>query len=298
MYAFGKKSSLRWGLALAAPTVIGLIILNIIPIFRTIYMSFFEVGAFGKSLTFVGFDNYKKLFQDEQILQATWNTLRYTLMFVPPTIVISLGLAVILNNKIAGRSIYRTIYFLPMVAAPAAVTMVWKWLFNRDFGLINYLLNQIGIESIAWIENPNVAPIAIAIIGIWSQIGYSMVLFLSGLQEIPKDYYEAADIDGASWWTKLWTITLPLLSPTIFFVSVTSIMTGMQVFDVIYMMVGPNMPSYDTTVSLVYLFYNNSFLYGQQGYGSTIVVYLVIILLILTYAQMKLQSRWVNYMGE
>lgn len=298
MFAFGKKASFRWGMFLVAPTIIGLVILNIIPIFQTIYMSFFEVGAFGRDLSFVGFDNYIRLFQDEQIRQATWNTFKYTLMYVPPTIIISLLLAVLLNQKIAGRGIYRTIYFLPMVAAPAAVTMVWRWLYNKDFGLINYLLNKIGIESIAWIEDPKIALYSIVIIGIWSQIGYCMVLFLSGLQEIPKDYYEAADIDGASWWRKLISITVPLLSPTIFFVSVTSVIGGMQVFDVIYMMVSPTMPSYDTTVSLVYLFYNNSFLYGQKGYGSTIVVYLVIILLILTIIQMRLQKRWVSYMGE
>src|SRR5699024_218747 len=171
---------------LVAPTIIGLVILNIIPIFQTIYMSFFEVGAFGRDLSFVGFDNYIRLFQDEQIRQATWNTFKYTLMYVPPTIIISLLLAVLLNQKIAGRGIYRTIYFLPMVAAPAAVTMVWRWLYNKDFGLINYLLNKIGIESIAWIEDPKIALYSIVIIGIWSQIGYCMVLFLSGLQEIPK----------------------------------------------------------------------------------------------------------------
>lgn len=298
MTAFGKKNSRRWGYLLIAPTIIGLLVLNIIPAIQTIIFSFFETGAFGKGHRFIGFDNYIKLFQDKQVWMATLNTFKYTLLFVPPTIIISLALAVILNQKLKGRSIYRTIFFLPMIASPAAVTMVWRWLYNKDFGLINYLIEKVGLNGVAWIENPNTALYAIAIIGIWSQIGYSMIIILSGLQEIPNDFYEAAEIDGASKWKQFISITLPLLSPTLFFISITSIMTGMQVFDVIYMMIGPSMPSYDTTVSLIYLFYNNSFTYGYQGYGSTIVVLLVIILMILTYIQVKLQSRWVNYMGE
>ncbi len=285
-----------WGWFMVFPTILGLIVLNIIPIFQTFYLSFFKSGAFGKGNVFVGLDNYKKMFQDEQVWRAVGNTLGYTCIVVPITIVIALLLAVVLNGRIKGKGIYRTIYFIPMVAAPAAVTMVWKWLYNYHYGLINHLLAKLGLPGVNWIDNPNVALISVAIIGIWSTVGYSMVLLLAGLQEIPRDYYEASNIDGASSVRQFFQITLPLVSPTLFFVLVTSIITAMQVFDVIYMMIDVTSPSYDSTVSLVYLFYNNSFKYSNKGYGSAIVMLLLAIIMIITVIQTKLQKKWVNYM--
>ena len=205
-------------------------------------------------------------------------------------------LAVLLNSKIKGKGVYRTIYFIPMVAAPAAITMVWKWLYNNQFGLINHILSKFGLGPVNWIDDPKVALISIAIIGIWSTVGYSMVLLIAGLQEIPKDYYEASSIDGATPVRQFFNVTLPLVSPTLFFVMVTSIIQAMQVFDVIYMMIDVTSPAYDKTVSLVYLFYNNSFKYADKGYGSAIVMLLLAIIMIITVLQMKAQKKWVNYM--
>ena len=281
---------------MVAPTIIGLIVLNIIPIFQTIYLSFFKSGAFGKGNIFIGMDNYKKMFSDVQTWYAVRNTLGYTCLVVPITIVIALAIAVTLNKKLKGKGIYRTIYFIPMIAAPAAVTMVWRWLYNFNFGFINHILANFGLEKVKWTENPNIALFSIAIIGIWSTIGYSMVILLAGLQEIPRDYYEASDIDGASSMKQFFNITLPLVSPTVFFVAVTSIITAMQVFDVIYMMIDVANPAYNRTVSLVYLFYNNSFKYSNKGYGSAIVVLLLAIIMVITVIQMKAQKKWVKYM--
>lgn len=286
----------KWGYALVAPTIIGLMALNIIPIFQTLYLSFFKSGDFGKGNIFVGIANYKKMFADAQVWLAVANTLKYTIIVVPLTIIIAMILAVLLNSKIKGKGIYRTIYFIPMIAAPAAITMVWKWLYNNQFGLINYVLSKIGINAINWIDDPKVALYSVAIIGIWSTVGYSMVLLIAGLQEIPKDYYEASSIDGAKPVRQFFNITLPLISPTLFFVMVTSIIQGMQVFDVIYMMIDVTSPAYDKTVSLVYLFYNSSFKYADKGYGSAIVMLLLAIIMIITVIQMKVQKKWVNYM--
>ena len=226
-----ERSEFLWGWLFILPTTIGLIVLNIIPIFQTIYQSFFKTGDFGKGNIFIGLQNYQKVFADKEIWQALINTFKYAIVEVPFSIVIALVLAVLLNRKMKGRSIYRTIIFLPMVAAPAAVAMVWRWLYNSQFGLLNHMLHV----KIEWISNPHIAWISIAIIGVWSAIGYNMVLFLAGLQEIPRDYYEAADIDGASGPRMFFNITIPLLSPTIFFVMVTSIISAFQVFDLIYM---------------------------------------------------------------
>ena len=295
---FKKKGSLNealWGWAMVAPTIIGLIVLNIIPIFQTLKMSFHKSGDFGRNDIFVGLANYQRMLGDAQVWQATWNTFKYTLLVVPTTVVLAILLAVLLNSKIKGKHVYRTIFFLPMVAAPAAVTMVWKWLYNTDFGLINFVLGKMGIGPVNWIEDPKIAMYSIAVIGIWSTVGYSMILILAGLQEIPKDYYEAAKIDGASPVKQFFQITLPLVSPTLFFVVVTSIIQSMQVFDVIYMMEDIRSPAYDKTVSLVYLFYNNSFKYTDKGYGSTIVILLLVIILLITALQMKAQKKWVYY---
>lgn len=295
MHKKKKRAQLLWGLAMVAPTIIGLLILNIIPIIQTLKMSFYRSGDFGRGEIFVGLSNYQKLFADPEVWQATWNTIRYTIVVVPATVVFATILAVLLNSKIKGKHVYRTIYFLPMVAAPAAVTMVWRWLYNTNYGLINYVLGQFGIGKVNWIENPSIALYSIAVIGIWSSVGYAMILILAGLQEIPKDYYESATIDGASGIKQFFYITLPMLSPTLFFVVVTSVISAMQVFDGIYMMVSNTSPAYQKTVSLVYLFYNNSFKYSDKGYGSTIIMLLLVMIMMITFVQMKVQKRWVHY---
>ncbi len=285
------KSEFIWGWLFILPTMIGLIVLNIIPIFQTIYQSFFKTGDFGKGNIFVGGANYAKVFADTEVWQALWNTLKYAVVEVPISIFISLVLAVFLNGKIKGKSTFRTIFFLPMVAAPAAIAMVWKWLYNSEFGLLNHVLPG----KTNWISDPKIAIYSIAIIGIWSIIGYNMVLFLAGLQEVPKDYYEAAAIDGATGTQQFFSITVPLVSPTIFFVLVTRIIAAMQVFDVIYMVIDNNNPALNKTQSLVCLFYKYSFQQSNKGYGSTVVVVLLMVIMLFTVLQMIGQKKWVHY---
>ena len=286
-----EKSEFLWGWLFILPTVIGLIILNIIPIFQTIYQSFFKTGDFGKGNIFVGFENYSKVFGDSEVWQSLINTLKYAVVEVPFSIAIALVLAVLLNRKMRGRSVYRTIIFLPMVAAPAAVAMVWRWLFNSDFGLINNVFHV----QVKWVSDPKIAVFAVAVIGVWSILGYNMVLFLSGLQEIPGDYYEAASIDGATGIKSFFHITIPLLSPTIFFVLVTRVIGALQVFDLMYMVMDKSNPALDKTQSLVYLYYKYAFINKNMGYGSTIVVLLLIITMIVTVFQMIGQKKWVFY---
>ena len=286
-----EKSEWFWGWLFIFPTVLGLIVLNIIPIFQTIYQSFFKTGDFGKGNIFVGLKNYQKVFGDQEIWQALANTFRYAVVEVPFSIALSLVLAVLLNRKMRGRSFYRTVIFLPMVAAPAAVALVWRWLFNTEFGLINHVFKS----SVSWISDPGIAIYSIAVIGIWSILGYNMVLFLAGLQEIPHDFYEAAEIDGASGVDSFFHITLPLLSPTIFFVMITRVIGALQVFDLIYMVIDETSPALPKTESLVYLFYRYSFVNKNMGYGSTIVVLLLLVTLLITVFQMLAQKKWVYY---
>lgn len=285
------RSENIWGWLFVLPTMIGLIVLNIYPIFDTIKQSFFKTGDFGIGDKFVGFDNYIDMLSDSETWDALIATFKYAIIEVPFSIAISLVLAVLLNRKMRGRSAYRTIFFLPMVCAPAAVAMVWRWLFNSEFGLLNHILGT----KIQWVSDPKIAIFSIAVIGIWSIIGYNMVLFIAGLQEVPHDYYEAASIDGATGVRQFFSITIPLISPTIFFVCVTRVIGALQVFDLIYMVMDTGNPALQKTQTLVYLFYDASFVERNMGYGSTIVVFLLVIIMLLTVFQMIAQKKWVYY---
>lgn len=281
------RSEWFWGWLFVFPTMLGLIVLNIYPIFKTIMESFYKTGDFGRGNQFIGLANYQKVLTDPEVLQAIINTFKYAIVEVPFSIAIALVMAVLLNRKMKGRSAYRTIFFLPMVAAPAAIAMVWRWLYNSEFGLLNHVLGT----KINWISDPKIAVFSIAVIGIWSVIGYNMVLFLAGLQDIPRDYYEASSIDGANGIYQFFHITVPLLSPTIFFVTVTRIIGGMQVFDLIFMVMDRNNPALYKTQSLVYLFYQYSFVQNNKGLGSTIVVVLLAIIMLITVLQMRMQKH-------
>lgn len=289
-----SRNEFFWGWLFILPTMLGLVVLNIIPIFQTIYQSFFKTGDFGKGNIFIGLENYQKLIQDGAVWQSLINTVKYAAVEVPFSIIIGLVAAVLLNRKMRGRTVFRTIYFLPMVAAPAAVAMVWRWMFNSKFGLLNFLLGKIGLGPVNWISDPNIAIFSIAVVGIWSVIGYNMVLFLAGLQEIPKDFYEAADIDGASPLRQFFHITLPLITPTLFFVCVTRLIAAFQIFDLIFMMMDTTNSALPKAQTLSYLFYKYSFMQNNKGYGSAIVILLLAIILVITFIQMKIE-KYVNY---
>jgi len=282
-----EQREAKWAYFFVAPTIIGLLVLNFYPIVNTIWQSLCKTGDFGKGNIFVGLANYQAVLSKAETWQSLWNTIKYALIEVPFGVAIALVLAVLLNKKIAGRSIYRTIFFLPMVCAPAAVAMVWKWLYNTQFGLLNNVFHT----AVSWISDPKIAWISIGIIGVWSIIGYNMVLFISGLQEIPGDYYEAASIDGATGLRQFFDITVPLLSPTTFFIVQTRIIGALTVFDLMFMVMDKSNVALPKVQSIVYLFYQYSFTNGNKGYGSTLVVVLLIFILILTYFLQKLEKK-------
>jgi multiple sugar transport system permease protein len=284
-----QKDEAKWGWLFVTPTMLGLLILNFYPIFNTIYQSFFKTGDFGRGNTFIGLANYVKLLSDGEIWQAFWNTIKYALIEVPFGVAIALVLAVFLNKKLVGTSVYRTIFFMPMVCAPAAVAMVWKWLYNTQFGLINNIFHT----NIQWISDPKIAWISIGVIGVWSIIGYNMVLFISGLQEIPGDYYEAASIDGATGIRQFFYITIPLLSPTTFFIVQTRIIGALTVFDLMFMVMDKTNPALKKVQSVVYLFYQYSFTNGDKGTGSALVVLLLVFIMIITVILQKAEKKLV-----
>ncbi|MBR0311214.1 MAG: sugar ABC transporter permease [Oscillospiraceae bacterium] len=285
------KNEAAWAWAFIAPTMLGLIILNFYPAVNTVYQSFCKTGDFGRGNTFVGLANYSAALSAGETWHSLWNTIKYAIIEVPFGVVIALILAVFLNKKLKGTSAFRTIFFLPMVCAPAAVAMVWKWLYNQQFGLLNNIFHT----NIAWISDPKLAWISIGVIGVWSVIGYNMVLFISGLQEIPGDYYEAAAIDGATGIRQFLHITVPLLSPTTFFIVQTRLIGALTVFDLMFMVMDKTNVALQNTQSIVYLFYTYAFTNGNKGYGATLVVILVAFIMIVTVIMQRAEKKFVFY---
>jgi multiple sugar transport system permease protein len=286
-----QKNEAIWAYAFVAPTIIGLIVLNFYPAIDTVWQSFCKTGDFGKGNTFVGLANYAKAFESSEVLQSILNTIKYAIIEVPFGVIIALVLAVFLNRKLKGTSFFRTVFFLPMVCAPAAVAMVWKWLYNQQFGLFNNMLHA----KIGWISDPKIAWISIGIIGVWSIIGYNMVLFISGLQEIPGDYYEAAEIDGATGIRQFFDITIPLLSPTTFFIVQTRVIGALTIFDLMFMVMDRTNQALSKVQSTVYVFYEYSFNQGNRGYGAAIVMILVVFIMIVTFFMQRAEKRFVFY---
>lgn len=289
-----RRKDISWAYIMIAPNLLGLAFFYMWPVFQNIYFSFTKWGDFGK-YEFAGLINYKMMLHNAEVWKALVNTLRYTGIMVPLSIAISLVVAVLLNQKIKGISLYRTLYYLPVVTMPVAIAMVWKWLYNGDYGLINNVLGYFSIMGPRWITDPLIAPYSVILVGIWSSIGYNMIIFLAGLQGISQTYYEAARIDGAGAFSQFIRITLPILTPTIFFVSIMSLIGVFQIFDLILMMIGSGNLAIETTQSLVYLFYKEAFILNNKGYAAAISVLLLVIILIVTFVQMVFQKKWVHY---
>lgn len=284
-----------WAYLFIFPSVFLILCLNIWPVIQTIIYSFQKIEGFLPS-QWNGGKNYITLFTGKnEFAKALLNTAIYAVVTVPIGTLLSLITAVFLNRQIRFKSFFRVCFFIPVISAPAAVAMVWRWLYNSDFGIINYVLSMIGIEGPNWIGSNKYVLLSIMIVGIWSMVGYNMVILLAGLQDIPGVYYEAARIDGASERDCFWKITLPLVSPTTFFVVLTTTISALQVFDNIYMMVPSNSPSLKSAQSIVYLYYKYTFAQQNKGLGSAVAVVLLTIVLILTVIQMKAQKKWVIY---
>lgn len=290
-----KIKEALWGLFFIAPVTLGLIVFYFYPFFQVIADSFYKIGAFDRRQGFVGLENYREMLQDVQMWQTLGNTFKYVIVIVPSTLLLSLLIAVLLNAKIKGLSIFRVIYFLPAITMAAAVSMVWRLIFNGDYGVINGILTSLGMDKVAWLSDKSTALLCICCVAVWSNVGYYMIILLAGIQGISKSYYEAADIDGATPFQKFKSITVPLLTPTIFYVLIMVIISTFQTFDQIYLMIERKSIAIQHTQSVVMYFYRTAFEYSNKGYASAIAVFLFVIIMAITAFQMKMQKKWVNY---
>ena len=258
-----------------------------------IYLSFTSWNFLTPSKEFIGFENYIRLFSDSLFWRALKNTAYFAIGSVSLSLIVGLILAILLNQTIPARGIFRTVIFSPYVTTTAAIALLWMWIFQPEFGLINYSLQILGIEGPRWLADARWAMPALIIMSVWRNSGYVMVIFLAGLQNIPGELYEAAEIDGAGGYRKFLNITLPLLSPTTFFITVTSLLAAFNTFDQVQVMTLGG-PAGATTV-LNYFIYERAFVNFRAGYAATASTIMFVILLAITIFQMIASKRWVHY---
>jgi multiple sugar transport system permease protein len=283
-----------WGYIFIAPVVLGLFIFYLAPALASFYLSFTKWDGLTAPV-FNGMENFVALSKDETFLKSMVNTVVFTIGAVPVSIALATIIAVLLNQKIKGMLVYRTLFFIPVVTMPIAVGMVWKWLYNTEFGLINYLLGIVNLPQPSWLFDERFALASIILVSVWMSIGYNTVILLAGLQGIQSSYYEAAILDGASEFQKFVYITIPLLTPSLFFVLVMSLINSLQVFDLIFVMIGDNVSLLDPTRTVVFSVYENGFKYFNMGYASAQALILFIVILVITIVQMYYQKKWVHY---
>jgi len=283
-----------WAVLFLLPSLAGLLTFLVGPMVASFGLTFYEWDPLiPTKFTFLGLKNYIDLVNDKAFLNAFTHTLQFIGGYIPLVFVTGLSAAVLLNQKIRGQIFFRGALFMPVISAWVAVALMWTWIFNPKYGIVNYLLGFIGIHGPAWLFDPHWAMPAIVLTSVWKDTGFVMILFLAGLQNIPQEYYEAAMLDGATNWQKFWRITMPLLSPTMFFTLVISLINSFQVFDQVWIMTEGG-PAGSTSV-LVEQIVNQSFKYGRMGYAAPISWVLFIVVFVVTIAQNKLQKNWVTY---
>ncbi|KST79330.1 N-Acetyl-D-glucosamine ABC transport system permease protein 1 [Lactococcus lactis subsp. lactis] len=270
-----KKNNLLWVLLFLGPSLVGFLTFIAVPILYSLYISFTDWNLL-TSAQFVGFKNYISLFKDATFWSALRNTVTFIIGYLPSVMIFGLLIALLLNSKIKFKTLFRGIYFLPVVTSWVAVSLVWKWLLNGQYGLINYFLSLVGIHGPSWLTDPKTAMIAVIITSVWKDIGFIMVLYLGGLQNISPSLYEAAEIDGANSWHSFWNVTLPGLRPTTFFVIMISLINSFQVFDQVNIMTGGG-PGNATNV-MVQNIYNSAFNFFEMGRASAMswILFLII----------------------
>ncbi len=313
-----KLRALLRALLYIAPAAIIILVFRVIPIIAAFGVSFYYV-MMGKIVGFAGVSQYLMLLSDSEFWNALLNTSYFVIGTVPVSLFVSLFIAILLNQKIKGLGIYRTVYFLPVVTSLVAVAIVWKWIFHPRLGLSNSFLEAMGLDPLMWLEEPqgvfamlagriglavpswmagpSLALVAIIITNLWRGLGYNIVIFLAGLQNIPNEYYEAAKIDGAGRFQTFWKVTWPLISPTTFYVVIMTTIVSFQVFTLVYLMTGsPVGGPLGTTKVLVYYIFEKGFESGgDMGYASCVALVLFVIVLTLTLVQRRLIERKVHY---
>lgn len=287
----------KWVAVFLLPSLIGMLVFIVYPIASSFWLSFQDWNLLNPPKA-VGLDNYTELFGDPDFWRAMGTTVKFILMYVPAVFVGGLALALFLNRRVRGMLLVRTTTFLPVVASWVVVSLIWKWIFNPSYGLVNPALSLVGIDGPAWLFEPQPALYAMVITSVWKDVGYIALLFLGGLQNISESYYEAARIDGANRWRTFRHITIPLLTSTMFFVTITMLINYFQMFDQVWLMPMRESAADRQIEVVVTEVVKNAFSYSRMGYASAMSWVLFALIFLITFVQLKLQNRWVYYETE
>jgi multiple sugar transport system permease protein len=291
---FGRRARIEavWGYLLIAPVMLGFAVFFLIALGTSLYLSLTRWDMLTHPV-FIGLANYRAVLRDHEFRTALLNTVAITVPHIVLRLVCALALAMALNSNIRFRTFYRILFFLPVLTMPVAIGTIWKWLYDPAFGPINSFLRRFGLPQPEWLSNSRAAVVAVVIVLLWSGVGFDMVIYLAGLQAIPRDYYEAASLDGAGVWRRFRDVTLPLLTPTIFFLSVIGVIYSLQVFDLVFVMT--RIDQTNTLPTVVYYIYDEGFRNFRMGYAITVAWVLLAMILVFTLIQFRLQRRWVHY---
>lgn len=273
---------------LVSPYIIHFILFVAFPVIFSIVLTFHKWNIIAP-MEYTGLSNYIRLFQDEVFLKSLGNTLIFLVIHIPLQIIVALFLAHILNQNIKFRGFFRAAFFLPVIVSGVVVTILWQQLYGFDTGLLNRLLVSVGLNKVGWLTDPNIAMPSIALMATWKNVGLYIVLFLVGLQTVPMQYYEAADIEGANKWQKFFRITLPMINPTIFMVVILSTIGGFSLFIEPYIMTGGG--PLNSTISAVLYIYKQGFFYYHMGYSATLGLFFALIILLVVVIQKKFVER-------
>jgi multiple sugar transport system permease protein len=295
-----RRREALWGILFVAPLVIGFLVFQFGPMLTSIFVSMTKWDILSPP-TFIGFDNYVKALTGDRLVGVAFGNTIYLMIGIPIGMACSLLLAVAMNQRIHGIGIFRTVYFLPVVSSVVALSVLWRWIFNPEFGLLNVLLRYLGIQGPLWLGAAEWAKPALIIMGVWGGLGFNMLLYLAALQGVPKELLEAAKIDGANAWQRFRFVTWPFITPTTFFILVTSILGTFQSFAQIHLMTrgtGPTSigggPRW-STLTIVYYLWLNGFNYYDMGYAAALAWIMGIIMMLLTIMQFVVARRWVYY---
>ncbi len=285
------------GILYTSPWIVGFIVFIAGPLFASLYLSFTKYNVL-RPAKFIGLENYiVALTKDPLFLPSIGRTFYYAALLVPLSMIGSLVVAILLNQKLVATTAWRTMFFLPTLTPLIAAALLWRWMLNPDVGLVNYLLGQVGIKGPGWLSSIEWAIPALVIMGLWASVGGSrMIIFLAGLQDVPKELLESAEIDGAGTWAKFWNVTLPLITPTIFFNLILGIIFALRTFEAAFITTNGG-PAYATWFISLHI-YQNAFVSFDMGYASALSWLLFIILTVFTYLQFRLSGSWVFYAGE
>lgn len=286
-----EKARARWGILFALPQTISLICLGIIPVIVAFVLSLYDWNGFKKPV-FIALENFAYIFRSKDTSIALKNTFVYTIIYVPCNIVLSLLLATLLN-KAKGKLFYRAVFFLPQIVTSVAVAVIWSWIYQPQYGILNMILQFFGRNGIAWLRETDTAMLSVIIMSVWWGLGYNTVLFLAALQNVPSTYVDAAKIDGAGRWNVFRHVTLPLISPTTLLVTITAMINSFQVFDQCYLLTKGG-PAKRTYTMAIYI-YETAFKNFKLGRASAISLIMFVVIVIASLIQFRLSGKWVNY---